>query len=453
MSVSNTSAITSHFAIKSAIPKLITISEPVWRNAASQHRRRIRSLLQPGLTSPKIQLDSSARKRRQHMLNAVGPLVDDWTALDRNNPIYNFLIEYYGLKGVKGPKRLSRWSPDPSLLLLDDSTLQTSDLHGIRIQNNDNEVSKAAMKASHGFGGILLENATEDDIGGILHLRGATPIIDYDNQGQDQNSKLKYHGILFNPALFYNHYETSSLTSSEEREQQQQQLFKTFSSFQWYFSVLQRTLQSEPVLHCHGLHEWAMQYHPDGCSPPPSAKYQSHLRSRVSQDVINSTVERQGVHCTHIDAVKYFAPSALPLNHYGSTFERKRDQTRLEQKACVHANMDLLKMVLKLQPFVNTDLVADALEISLAARQLDVAASPYDATAYGVDAVPVETEEGRQIYRKRQRKVMEEAEPVRERLLDSYRIFINLAFDRTLQDDSVITSPVPTALRHSNKLP
>jgi len=286
----------------------------------------------------------------------------------------------------------------------------------------------AVLKASHGYGGILLENANEDDIGGILHLRGATPV-------PSECSKLKLHGILYNPALFYKYQAASTLTIPKKKHHEQ--LLKTLASFKWYSSILESTLESDPILHCHGLHEFAMQYQPPNAPPPPSAKYQSHLPLRVSREIINSTVERQGVHCTHIDAVKFFADSAMSLNHYGSSFERKRDQTRLEQKACVHANMDLLKIVSKLQPFVNADLVADVLSTSLAARRLDVAASPYDATAYGLDAVPVETEEGRKMYRKRQMKLMKDAEPVRRRLLDSYRTFMCLTFDEKIMNSHI----------------
>jgi len=179
----------------------------------------------------------------------------------------------------------------------------------------------------------------------------------------------------------------------------------------------------------------AMQYRPSGAPPPPSAKYQSHIPLRVSQQVINSTVERKGISCTHVDALRFFSPAAAPLNHHGSSLERT-DQLRLEQKACVHAHMDLLKIVLRLAPFVESDLIADTLEMSLAARTLDIEASPYDVTAYGAGVVPVETKEGRELYRSRQKKLMTEAEPVRMRLLNSYRVFMSLAFDEKILDGS-----------------
>jgi len=43
--------------------------------------------------------------------------------------------------------------------------------------------------------------------------------------------------------------------------------------------------------------------------------------------------------------------------------------------------MDLLKMALRLQPWLSSELIGDCLEVALDARTLDVAASPYDCTA------------------------------------------------------------------------
>ena len=72
-------------------PKLITISEKVWRKAASKHSQQIKALLQPGLTSLDHAINSGRKtNNRQYQ--------DNWSALDPVNPIYNFLIEYYGLK-------------------------------------------------------------------------------------------------------------------------------------------------------------------------------------------------------------------------------------------------------------------------------------------------------------------------------------------------------------------
>ena len=206
---------------------------------------------------------------------------------------------------------------------------------------------------------------------------------------------------------------------------------RTIAPFQWYASILRTTLDSDPVLHCHGLHEWAMLYHPTGAEPPPSASYQRNLELRVSRDAINSAVERRGIRCTHVDALRFFAPAAGPLNVHGSVLART-DQLRLEQRGCVHAHMDMLKIGLKLGAFVNADLMYDVLNVALDARRLDVMASPYDVSAYGLDAVPIESADGRRTYRAMQYELMGRAEPVRRRLLDAYDDFMTLAFDESL---------------------
>lgn len=307
-----------------------------------------------------------------------------WTALDPKNPVYNFLIEYYGLKGSKGPRRLARWSPDPSQLSISDGPRDDS--------------GGAAKEA------ILLEGASERDVGDTLHMRGA--ILAEDGEG-----------ILYSPSLFFGRDDPSRRADAP----------KAAAAYLWYRSILRRTLDADPVLHCYNLHEWAMQFHPPGADPPPSARYQSHLPLRVDRETVCSTVERRGVRCTHVDALRFFAPAAAPLNHFGATLERT-DQLRLEQPACVHAQMDLLKMALRLQPFVGAELVQSILEVALKARRLDVEASPYDASAYGVDVVPVETPAGRAQYRRRQAALMREAEPIRGQLLDAYDNLLALAF-------------------------
>jgi hypothetical protein len=73
---------------------------------------------------------------------------------------------------------------------------------------------------------------------------------------------------------------------------------------------------------------------------------------------------------------------------------------------------------------VEAELVADTLEIALAARTLDVRASPYDATEFGLDPVRVETPRGRAQYKREQLALMQRAAPVRARLLEAYDLFL-----------------------------
>lgn len=101
-------------------------------------------------------------------------------------PIYSqyFLIEYYGVKGSKGTRRLGRWSPDPSLLLIntsddepnskDSPNEDITSVESIALNDNDlDDAYQAVMRASQQQGGVFLANAQIDDLGGTLHLRGA----------------------------------------------------------------------------------------------------------------------------------------------------------------------------------------------------------------------------------------------------------------------------------------
>jgi hypothetical protein len=90
--------------------------------------------------------------------------------------------------------------------------------------------------------------------------------------------------------------------------------------------------------------------------------------------------------------------------------------------------MDLLKIAMKLKPFVDAVLIQRILQVALEARRLDVAASPYDATAYGVGVIPIETQKGREEYRELQQELMMKVEPIRRDLLRAYETVLALGF-------------------------
>ena len=96
------------------------------------------------------------------------------------------------------------------------------------------------------------------------------------------------------------------------------------------------------------------------------------------------------------------------------------------QPACVHATMDLLKIALKLAPFGPAETLGDSLEVSIASRRLDVAASPYDASPYKLEAIPVETLQGRIEYKEAQLTLMNSSLPVRAALLSQYAQLLDL---------------------------
>ena len=70
-------------------------------------------------------------------------------------------------------------------------------------------------------------------------------------------------------------------------------------------------------------------------------------------------------------------------------------------------------------PWIGSDLVADAFEVAVAGREMDMRASPYDLAQYGFEPIRIETEQGRAEYRREQDRIARLAEPVRIRLLNS----------------------------------
>ena len=233
---------------------IIRISEHVWRQAALQHRERIRELVEPGLISiQEHNYKGGARHRRD---NHSGDENGDFTwitSLDPKNPIYNFLIEYYGLKGMKGVRRLIRWSPCPSLLLQKDleciQTLDELEKTATGISTSTAEVSAVDKESQSQYSqqkaGILLEGATDDDFGNILHLRGATIVNGNDDGNLSVGDGAGPGGVLYSPSLFYGKYDDSSGNDDAAR---------LATPFLWYRSILQQTLNAEPILHCFGLH-------------------------------------------------------------------------------------------------------------------------------------------------------------------------------------------------------
>ncbi|MGI9196953.1 MAG: 3-methyladenine DNA glycosylase [Candidatus Nanopelagicales bacterium] len=160
---------------------------------------------------------------------------------------------------------------------------------------------------------------------------------------------------------------------------------------------------------CFGLHEWAMVYR----LPQEDVRHAS-LPLRLPVDKIASTVDDIGLRCTHIDAFRFFTPEAQPLNAHLPTRQR---QPEMDQPGCLHASMDLYKYAFWFSPLVPSDLVMDCRELATRARELDMRASPYDMTPFGLRPIRVETPGGRQEYVAEQRMLMEETAPLRIRLL------------------------------------
>lgn len=173
-------------------------------------------------------------------------------------------------------------------------------------------------------------------------------------------------------------------------------------------TLLTRTAERPVHVGCFGLHEWAMVYRlgPDDRRHP--------LPLRLGAQATDDVVESHRIACTHYDAFRFFTPEAVPLNRERLTRELQVDR---EQPGCLHAGMDLLKWALKLVPLVPGELVLDCFDLAMDARRVDMQASPYDVSTYGLDPIPIETPEGKRQYVDLQRALAERSATLRARLV------------------------------------
>lgn len=180
-------------------------------------------------------------------------------------------------------------------------------------------------------------------------------------------------------------------------------------SVHWIRDLLQACAQRPPYFGCFGLHEWAMLYR---------AREVRHATTplRLNHDELAQVVETLPVRCSHFDAFRFFTPAARRLNRLQP---RAETRPQLEQRGCVHVTMDLYKWAHKLAPFAPSELVADCFELALAARELDMRASPYDLRSLGFEPVRIETPEGRAEYERAQRALTSRADTLRTRLLET----------------------------------
>ncbi|MGH7946984.1 MAG: 3-methyladenine DNA glycosylase [Opitutaceae bacterium] len=177
----------------------------------------------------------------------------------------------------------------------------------------------------------------------------------------------------------------------------------------WLHGML-AAMQTRPAFFgCAGLHEWAIVYR----QTPGEVRHNAYpLRFPAAE--LAQIVETSAVCCTHFDAFRFFTAPARPLNKLQPT---RTDSTQLEQRGCLHANMDLYKWVFKLAPFAPSELTADCFELARDIREIDMRASPYDLRVLGFEPIPVETGGGRADYERHQRAFAVRGEPLRARLI------------------------------------
>lgn len=187
---------------------------------------------------------------------------------------------------------------------------------------------------------------------------------------------------------------------------------------------LLRATRGRPARHdCFALHEWAMVYE-------PQQRRHAAWPLRVDEPTLRETIAEVGLRCSHIDAFRFFAPTAMPLNSCRPT---RATQAELDQPGCLHVNMDLYRWAARFAAFVGSDLVADCFAHAIRLRDLDMQAAPYELSALDVVPIRVESPEGRAQFAARQRELAETAAPLRGRLVEALERV--LAADTTVAHD------------------
>lgn len=180
------------------------------------------------------------------------------------------------------------------------------------------------------------------------------------------------------------------------------------STVDYVESLLTRTAGRPAAFGCFGLHEWAMVYRMD------EDDLRHPLPLRLGAAGTDAVVEAHPIRCTHFDAFRFFTPEARPLN---ATQPTRETQPAMEQPGCLHANMDVYKWAMKLAPAIPSEVTLDAFALALDVRQVDMQASPYDVSSYGLEAIAIETPEGKREYAARQRDFAERGAVLRKRIL------------------------------------
>ena len=173
--------------------------------------------------------------------------------------------------------------------------------------------------------------------------------------------------------------------------------------------LLSAALVKAPRFGCFGMHEWAMVH---GLRQEETRH--PYLPLRFPPEDIARIVEEVGSRCSHIDAFRFFTPSAKPLNLLQPSRERQAD---FDQPGCLHVNMDLYKWAGKLSPAVSSELLVETFVLARDIRVVDMRASAYDLSEWGLAPIRVETLEGRAEYAELQQGFAERAQPLRRRLV------------------------------------
>lgn len=178
----------------------------------------------------------------------------------------------------------------------------------------------------------------------------------------------------------------------------------------WVLRLLNGMHERPAGFGCFGLHEWAMVL-------GQSADEHRHTSwpMRVNDAEVRATIDAAGLRCTHFDAWRFFTLEGLARNPLNLS---RAEQPDRDQAGCLHANMDVYKWCMRTQPLVPSELTTAAFELAVRIRRIDMAASPYDFDALGVEPIKVETPRGRATYVALQREFSREANELRAQLRD-----------------------------------
>jgi hypothetical protein len=164
------------------------------------------------------------------------------------------------------------------------------------------------------------------------------------------------------------------------------------------------------------MHEWAMVYRAEEVR-------HDQIPLRLTDDEIAEFVESRPLLCTHYDAFRFFTNKARPLNKNKLSRENFGE---MEQPGCVHTNMDLYKWAFKLYPWISSEIIREAFFNAVETRKVDMQASPYDVTEFGLKPIKIETEAGRKEYIERQTEIYENSIPVRKNVIEGYEKCLSL---------------------------
>ncbi|MGO1384397.1 MAG: 3-methyladenine DNA glycosylase [Arachnia sp.] len=181
------------------------------------------------------------------------------------------------------------------------------------------------------------------------------------------------------------------------------------ANIQTAHQLLSAALEKAPRFGCFGMHEWAMVH---GLTQEETRH--PYVPLRFPPQEIARIVEEVGCRCSHIDAYRFFTPSAKPLNLLQPT---RTKQAEFDQPGCLHVNMDLYKWAGKISPGISAELLFETFLLARDIRVMDMQASAYDMSGWGLDPIQVETEAGRAQYAQLQQGFTERAQPLRRQLL------------------------------------